>query len=137
MTRAEAKNNLVKEFINEYGSTTPVLYDNDEGGFTKPTDSAWVKFSVTNNDAFQATLGLAPSRRYERMGIIGAQVYIPTNPGTYDGDILCQTIVDIYESKRLYTDIICGTGIIKEYGVTEEDWYLFNVIIPYTFDEKK
>ncbi len=135
MTRSEAKNVLLKEFITEYAEATPVAYTNNEN-FTKPSNSSWVRFSIQNNDSFQATLGIAPVRRFERLGLITAQVFIPVNTGTYEGDILCESIINIFEGKR-FGIIVCGTGVYSETGVTETDWFQFNIIIPYDFDQKK
>lgn len=135
MTRSEAKDLLLKEFITQYGDTTPYALQNNED-FVKPTDSPWVRFIIRNNDAGIVSFGPKGQRRFGRMGSISYQVFIPINTGTYEGDILCEQINDIFEGER-FGDIACKDGIWREIGVTNDEWFQFNGQIYYEFDQTK
>jgi hypothetical protein len=135
MNRIEAKNFLLKEFITEYGSTTPVAYDNNEE-FVKPDNASWARFSVLNHTSYQATMGGEDNRRFSRYGLILFQVFIPVNTGTYEGDVLCEQILDIFEAKR-FGSIVCKTGEYKEIGNTGNDLYQFNGSLPWEVDQTK
>lgn len=146
MTRQEAKKNLIIEFISEFNETTPVSLTNQNdfilctnpitNDIPKPTDSSWVRFMIKNNDTPKQTLGKKGSRRYRRTGLIIAKVFIPEGEGTYDGDTLCEEILDIFEGERL-GEIVCEKGYYEEFGNDEKGLFLYNVIIPYWFDETK
>lgn len=135
MTRSEAKNILLKEFISAYGLTTPVAYANNEE-FEKPTNAPWIKFSVLENHANQRTIGSEGNRRYNRLGMISYQVFIPNNTGTYEGDILCEQINNIFEGKR-FQGINCWLGLYRPVGINAQDLYQFNGEISFEFDETK
>lgn len=134
MKRSDAKDLLLKEFIAEYGDTTPYDLQNNSN-FIKP-DTAWVRFHVQNNDAGITSYGPKGQRRFTRMGIISYQVFIPVNTGTYEGDILCEQINDIFEGER-FGDIVCKDGIWREIGVTNDEFFQFNGHISYEFDQTK
>jgi hypothetical protein len=135
MTRSEAKNILMKEFITEYASHTPVAYPNNEE-FVKPTNAPWVRFLVEEITTKQNTIGKPGNRRYGRLGLIAYQVFIPNNTGTYEGDILCEKINNIFEGKR-FGSINCWDGKYIPFGINAQDLYQFNGSISYTFDETK
>jgi hypothetical protein len=135
MKRSEAKNLLMKEFIAEYATHTPVAYPNNEE-FVKPTNAPWVRFIVEDNTSSQRTIGKSGNRRYNRLGLITYQVFIPNNTGTYEGDILCEKINDIFEGKR-FGSINCWEGRYIHYGINAQDLYQFNGSITYSFDETK
>lgn len=135
MTRSEVKNFLMKKFIDEYTGSEPVCFPNDDK-FDKPTNAAWIDFRIQNNDSYQASLGIAPRRRFERMGFILFNVYIPPNTGTYDGDQICEEILNIFEGKR-FGSIVCTTGTYQEIGINNEDFFQFYGTVYFYFDETK
>ena len=135
MTRTEAKNYIVKKFVDEYNDETPYVLDNNEN-FVKPENDVWVEFSVRYADAEQATIGEEGGRRFSRKGVIAYNVYIPPNTGTYDGDVLCEQINNIFEGKR-FEQIICKTGTWKELGMNDQDEFQFYGYIYFELDEKK
>jgi len=134
MTRPEAKNYLVKRFVDNYTSTVYVL-DNNEN-FVKPEGSAWVEFSVRYANSIQASYGDEGHRRFSRYGMIAYSVYIPGNSGTYDGETICETINNLFEGKR-FNQIICKDGFWKEIGNNEQDLFQFYGIVYFELDETK
>lgn len=142
-TRVTAKNILLNEFIDNFNTTTPVSYTNNDTFFfttlsptTKPTDEPWVRFMIQDNFSIQASIGGEGGRNFDRKGIISYQVFIPINKGTFTGDTLCEEINDIFEGKR-FNGVICETGTWIEIGATEDDLYQFNGSIPFWFYQKK
>jgi len=134
MTRAEAKNILLKEFINNYSETPYSLMNNDN--FEKPDNSPWVRFFVKNNDVEQVSYGPKPHRRFGRMGSVKYQVFLPINTGTFVGDNICEQINDIFEGER-FGDIICKEGTWSETGINKDGWFQFNGRVYYEFDQLK
>lgn len=145
MNRKEAKTTIINEFITNFNSTTPVCLENNENFYlcttpltptTKPTSSPWIRFTIKNNVTYQKTFGKVGSRRWRRTGFIAAKVFIPENTGTYAGDNLCEEIISIFEGERLQ-DIVFEEGKYEEIGQTDEMWFLYSVIIYFSFDETK
>lgn len=134
-TRTEAKNILIKEFINSFSYPYAVAYENDSD-FSKPIDEPWVRFTIRNNPSTQRSYGKEGCRRFERLGIISYQVFIPTGSGTYDGEVVCDHINGIFEGNR-YNDIYCESGYWTEAGRDGTDWFQFNGRIFFNFDEVK
>lgn len=143
MTRQEAKNILLVEFNNNFDSTIPVAYTNSNSfrftngsSTSKPTNSPWVRFKIQNNDSNQHTIGPKDGRRFGRYGLIEFQVYLPPNTGTYDGDTICEEIINIYEGERI-SGIVCHTGKYREVKNDEIDLFFFTGTIRFEFDETK
>jgi hypothetical protein len=142
MIRSEAKSFLLKEFLSNFDTTVPIslsnrgFYLSDGTVSEKPVDEPWVKFWIQNNDANQHSFGAAPNRSWKRMGFIAAQVFIPEGTATYDGDILCEEIIDIFEGKR-FSQIVCYAGTYREAGNIEEGYFTYDVTIYYDFYERK
>ena len=103
MIRSEVKTFLLKEFLSEFNTATPVCLSNKPGFFystgaatSKQNNKPWVKVYIENSKGYQTSMGSAPNRRWDRFGFFKASVNIPENTGTYSGDILCEEIIDIF-----------------------------------------
>ena len=143
MKRSEAKSTLLKEFLDKFNTTTPISITNKNDFFfstgiktTKPTTSPYVRFWVQNNDTSTPTIGGVGARRFGRLGFIAAQVFIPENDGTKNGDELCEEIIDIFEGNR-FNEIVCETGTYREAGNIENNYFTYDVTIFYRFHECK
>jgi len=135
-TRTEAEDILLKEFRSSYSLGYPVAYENNED-FIKPTNAPWIRFQIKHNPhSGQVAFGEVGERKFERLGLIVYQVFIPLNTGTYDGNTTCDYINNIFEGNR-FTDIYCEAGNWSEHGVTGDEWYQFNGVIFFNFDEIK
>ena len=134
-TRTEAKNILIKEFIDSFTYSYPVSFENDPD-FIKPDSELWVRFTVKNNPTAQTGFGKVGNRTFKRLGIISYQVFIPSGIGTYDGEVVCDHINSIFEGNR-FTNVYCESGYWSESGVNEQDWFQFNGRIFFNFDEVK
>jgi len=134
MDRIQVKSTLLNEFISEWSDRTPYALDNMR--FNPPDNSEWVRIRVLNNDSEQATLGEKNNRRFTRYGRVAYQVFIPLLGGTYDGDVLCEAINNIFEGER-FTDIVFYEGTWRQSEVENKDYYQFNGSIPFEFDQKK
>lgn len=142
-TRLEVETILLKEFFDNFNSSTPIALDNQNTLYfstgmktDKPTNSSWVRFWIEGNGGDDGTIGAAPNRRFERIGMISSQVFIPQNTGTSGGRLLCEEIVNIFEGRR-FGQISCGKGMYKPIGNEENGFYMFDVTITFMFDERK
>lgn len=145
MTRQEVKKTILLEMIAEFNETTPLLLTNRNEYIlctspitpsSKPSGSPWVDFMVKDNITSKVTLGTKGNRRFRRTGFIAARVYIPESEGTKEGDTLCEEIISIFEGERL-GDIAFDFGDYEEIGNTSTGWFLYNIIIRFSFDETK
>lgn len=143
MIRSDAKIFLLKEFNTNFDNTIPIAYTNRNDFYfttgvktTKPTNGPWVRLLIENYNSLQATMGPTSGRRFERMGMISAQVFIQQNTGTYSGELLCEEIINIFEGKR-FGQIVCKSGEYVEIGNTDEGLYQFNIVIPFESEEIK
>jgi len=134
-TRVTVIDILLKEFKSSYNLSYPVSYTNNED-FIKPTNTPWIKFDIVNNNSEQAGFSTEGNRRFRRFGIISYQVYVPPNTGTYNGGEICNTINNIFEGKR-FDDVYCETGSWSEIGIVDNDFFMFQGIIYFNFDEIK
>lgn len=146
MNRKEAAIAITEEFITNFDATIPVVFDNQQNCWLctspltyaeKPTDSPWVKFSVVDNTTPSSTFGNQGARRFNRLGFVSANVYVPENEGTSEGRDICEVIISIFEGKRISEKIMFNYGDIADVGNIDSGWYLFNVTVYYSFDETK
>ena len=76
---------------------------------------------MINVDGKQESLGKIGNRRFERFGIIIANVFTPLEEGTSEGDNLARDIQNIYEGTR-FNGVTINNSIVREKGV-EDQWY--------------
>ena len=144
--RIVTKTRLLQEFIDNFNSSTPVAFTNRDNFFlmtsptltqtSKPTDDPYVRFYIMNNVSTQQSFGSVGNRRFERMGLVSYQVFIPANSSTGEGDTLCEEINNIFEGKS-FDDIYCYEGSWSESGIQENGFFMFNGTIMWDSDQKK
>jgi hypothetical protein len=116
------------------GEIAPVYKDNEKGGPT--SSSSWIRLSVVGRTSSQETMGKSQNRKFLRKGTIFTQVFIPTQIGMFEGDRLCSKIRNIFEGKRLSSEIWVDDVDIREVG-PEGDFYLFLVESFFNYEEIK
>ncbi len=143
MTRSEVKNILLQEFLSGFNQTTAITLSNRNNFYystgtstAKPQEAPWVKFWIQNIQTVVKTIGAVSNRRFDRYGMIAAQVFLPENIGTSEGDILCDEIIEIFEGKR-FGQIVCEDGYYRETGQVEDGYFTYDVTIYFYFQETK
>jgi restriction endonuclease S subunit len=74
--------------------------------------------------------------KFSKKDNVFVDLEIPEKKKTYEGDILCEKINNIFEGKR-FGSINCWDGKYIPFGINAQDLYQFNGSISYTFDETK
>lgn len=133
-TSNEAKQAINDRFIAEWGVKTTYSLPNEP--FTQPTpDLPWVRLTAINVDGGQETLGKKGNRKYERQGIIIANVFTPLEEGTSLGDALATDIQNIFEGER-FNGVTVNNSRVREKGV-EDQWYHTIMEADFIYYERK
>jgi hypothetical protein len=131
-------NNDILAFFKTAWDTTGLLavYENVKGA--KPTaQAAWARLTVRHGPSAQASLsGATGTSRYERSGILTAQIFIPNGEGLALGYSLAKTVIDAFEGKATPRQVWFRNATVNEVGPSEE-WFQMNVTIGFTYDEVK
>ncbi|MDH5573099.1 MAG: DUF4128 domain-containing protein [Gammaproteobacteria bacterium] len=132
-TLNQAGEAIVERFVTGLPSTA-ATFNNEE--YDPPTvDTTWVRLIYKLATGGQETLGKETNRKYERVGMIFAQVFTPINQGSSGAEILAETIQTLYESKK-FNGVTCGDAVIRDNG-KQDGWYQVSVDINFKFYEIK
>ncbi len=109
---------------------TPIAWPDVQ--FTKPSGT-WVRFSMKNNDAFQASIGSVGSNYFRRVGIVTIQIFAKENGGAVD----CRTKADLAANAFMDNDLsgFEFTNVnARDIGPDGHGWYQWNVTAEYRYD---
>lgn len=134
LTLDQAQVLINDRFITQWAARTPFALTN-ENSLANEVTTSWVWLNSKLGFSGQHTLGKSGARRYERRGIIFAQVFTPVNTGSKPAVDLAKAIEDIFEGVT-FNGVSCFNSIIKEIGV-DGQWYQLQVQIEFLFEETK
>lgn len=136
-TFAQANDDILTLFKTAWDTTGHLaLYENIEGAKPK-AQSPWARLTVRHGPSAQASLaGGTGARRWERQGIITVQIFIPNGQGLSEGYSLGKIVADAFEGKASPLQVWFRNVRVNEIGPSGE-WYQFNAIIEFTYDEIK
>ena len=108
---------------------SPVQYENL--AYTPVTGTKWVRFTVINGEANQASIGAPGSNYYRYTGTVQIQCFAPLNMGAAGAKELADKAIGIFHNK-----VSAGYIFRAGYAVTvpnsaTDGWYQVNAIIPY------
>ena len=131
MSYETAVKNIRAHFATQWGSTTPVAYD--DVPFTIPNGQTWVRLNIAHVDGYQASIGSPNSNRFRRDGLITAQVFQPQGQGSIDArkkaDMIVADFLNAETSGIIYYDVQA-----REIGSDGAGWYQINVLIKFRYD---
>jgi uncharacterized protein DUF4128 len=134
-TLVDAREAMYQRFSTQWGSTTPVAFDNEK--FEPPVGTSWVRVSVRHQTAGQETLQVAGNRQFLRGGEAVVQVFAAQDRGTRAADLLAQQARAIFEGVALNSNGIRFTDVlVREIGESE-GWYQVNVEATFQYQERK
>lgn len=97
----------------------------------------WARASLVHTTGGQATLANHNGqRRYERVGIFTAQIFVPIGEGLSRGNALAKIVADAYEGTATPSQIWFRDVRKTEVG-PDGSWYQINVTASFTYDEVK
>lgn len=143
----QASDSITKFFWEFWRANTPALNGGNPvavawPGVAEPAppdgDKPWARFNLTHFTASQQTLAPPGERTFNRGGIINVQVFAPL---TSEGGLsllkqLATIAKNSFEGKATTDDVWFRNVRIQEIGATK-NWYQFNVIAEFTYDEIK
>jgi hypothetical protein len=134
MTKNQAKEYILERFVDNIGAT-PYTFANDN--YDPPVSSEFVHFEVIENFSYQESLGVIGNRKYEREGIIRANIFTPVNTGTTSSDSIATTIRTVFEGVS-FDGIRCFDAIARDLTPDATNpWFQQIVEIEYQYTNTK
>lgn len=131
---------VYNEFIAEWEGITPAQFDNEpimHHGL--PLDASidipWIRVVIRGTTGGQETLGEVGKRKFDRQGLILAQVFVLEGTGTFEANTLAKKVADIFEGNSI-NGVICKDAVLRPVGVRGK-WYQVNVDIDIEYYETK
>ena len=128
----ETRGILETAFMNGWGATTPVRFDNL--AFSDDNLDAFVDVKMINYTSRNATIGCGFNKRKRHKGVLSLRVFVKQNIGAgqaYSYADQISTIMDNFSQGGMFT---LASESTRE-GENEGGWYVVIVDIPYISDE--
>lgn len=120
------------------GEVPDVLWEAGERVGEPRSDKPWARVSIHHNDSLQRTFGGEGDRRFERLGLVSVQVFVPTS--IEQGTELLEALADIgrnaYEGKATSCGAWFRNVRFQEFQPSEP-WLRMDVVAEFTYDELK
>ena len=116
-TLSQAKDAMLTEYVtNTILPDAQVTLENEQ--FEPPTDLPWVRASVRHFDTGQYSQGGVGSRKFQRVGALFVQIFIPQDTGgTAPADTIAHEARTLLEGKHLTgTTVSLLTSNVREVG---------------------
>lgn len=134
-TTPEARERIYALFLADFTATAAVTFDGEK--YDPPDAGDWVRLSIRHQARAQESLGGVGRRKFESVGSVIVQCFIPLDSGRSAADTLAEDARSVFEGKHLQPEGIRFTSAaITEVGATE-DWYQINVEAFFTYTETK
>lgn len=143
-TMNEARQAAYTRFRGEWGAGphVDVPYCFDDETLNPGTDASgraasWVRCSVRNLAGGQETLGGQGNRKYRRRALVRVEVYTAPGTGQEEADLICQTILGMYEGRYL-SGALTYDGRTSEVGLVNEGrWKLSTAEVTFDYEQIK
>lgn len=149
ITFEQARDLVSARFLEQFNADVPglldivsddelptIFWDNVDPKSKPPQDGPWFRFSVRHIDGSQSSLGEVGSRRFNRIGLVTVQIFIPAGArGLTQADKLGKMAVDAFEGKDVSGIWFRNVRLI-EVGPSGP-WFQYNVLANFTYDQTK
>lgn len=114
----------------------PYTYDNEVFDTGSLGDlGAWARVSIRHSTGRQATMGSAPSRKFERRGFIMVQLFAPIDQGR-------TLLSELADDVRTALEGVRSSELLIHEGVTEESpsdgrWAMSVVTLPFRYTQTR
>lgn len=127
MTIAADRTALRTHFVTGWGTTSPVIYENQPVTDIDMT-TAYVRFGIQSADTVRETFG--QNGINARHGMVWLQVIVPLGDATATAYALADQFAALFRNFRASgIDLLCTTETIR--NVPQKDYYQLNVTVPY------
>ncbi len=134
-TQETASDEMLAFFKTAWDTTSLIaVYENVKGAV--PTDQvSWARPVIRHAPSGNQSLtGALNKTNYERIGLMTVSVFIPNGNGLSLARSLGKTVADAFEGKKTASGVWFRNVRIVEVGPSNE-WFQFNVVIEFTYDE--
>lgn len=137
VTDAEAYEAVAERFVDQWGSTTPIVLGSESVSENDYRTTGYVRLSMRIVSRSQATLGPEGGRKYDNRHSIYVQVFVPAAESGGDKRLieLGQQARNVFEGKR-FSGIVCDDGEVTHLG-TDGMWLMALARVFATFEEVK
>ena len=130
MNFSDAEAAIRAHFNTEWNSLTPIAWPDVQ--FTKP-NGTWVRFSMKNNDGFQASIGAPSSNMFRRRGIVYIQIFQKEGQGSTDARAKADTAADIFIGQVIQGIRFYDVNA-RDIGADGNGWYQWQVAAEFEYD---
>lgn len=136
-TQETATDEMLGAFKTAWDTTGLIaVYENVKGRVPTGQD-AWARPTVQHaKGGGQSLTGANNKIKYTRQGVMTVSIFIPNGNGLALGRSLGKTVADVFEGKATASAVWFRDVRVVEVGPSNE-WYQFNVVIEFTYDEIK
>lgn len=114
----------IEGFFQANWTETEYVFENGES----PAASEWVRFSIQNGDAFQASLGDNPAFRYP--GVVFVQIFTLKDTGSGRALEIADA-ADLLFKLAVVDGIVFKVPQIRKVNAQDTEWYQVNVSIEF------
>lgn len=132
-TPNEARTAVYSRFTTQWTNGVAYTFENEK--YDPPETAPWVRLTVRNLLSEQDCLGAPGHRRFRRVAMVFAQVFVPLDTGTKDSDALVSALQGIFEGQS-FSGLDFTAVSSREVGV-DEAWHLTLVEAPFDYEETK
>lgn len=135
MTEAQAIEAIYQRFADAWTNGIPYHFEN-EGA---ESAGSWARVSIRHTTSQQLTMGSAPSRKFERRGVIMVQLWSPIDQGRAAMSALVADARTVFEGRTITAGgsaINCYAAATQE-SPTDGAWFMCSVVIPIRYIETR
>lgn len=129
------RSHLETAFINGWGTTTPISYDNVN--YQEVSGESYVRISIEFVDSSNVCIGgsVDGTKRQRHIGLVKLMIYTPINEGSGSAYTLADTYKTIMDNKTINTDLYTGTTDVIRSGENVDGYYSLLCLTEFTSDE--
>lgn len=133
LTFAQASDEILALFRTAWGDR-PALYENVRGSPPR-RPIPWARVTLRHITGAQASLaGGSGTRRWERVGILTVQIFVPSGQGLAGAQSLAKIAVDAYQGQTTPGGVWFRNVRLTEVG-PDGDWFQVNALAEFVYDE--
>ena len=134
-TLNQARERIYQTFVTAWGTTSALSFEGE--AFTPPVGAPWVRVSVRHSDAVQDSLGGIGLRKFERIGRVFVQCFVPLDTGLAAVDNLATLARNVFEGKTLSPEAIHFFGVVVREIGPDDGWLQVNVEAAFIYHETR
>lgn len=128
----KATESAIRAFFNTgWAAATPISWPDTP--FTPPDSATWVRFTMKNNDTFQASTGAPGANRFRTVGFIYIDIFQPAGQGSTDARTKADTAAALFRGNTL-SGVLFRNVNARDMGVDPSGLYRWQVRAEFQHD---